>query len=115
MKKILAMLLTGAMVLSVPTAAFAGEEAGFDEYELGVEGEQEVDGGGIRTGRIGIVPVGRCRWRHVVVVVRHGSVQVLVAVPVVVREGVPDVSGLKPHGTDRVGVGERVVELLCAA
>ena len=43
MKKILALLLTGAMVLSIPAAAFADEEAGFDEYELGVEGEQEVD------------------------------------------------------------------------
>ena len=43
MKKVLAMLLTGAMVLSIPTFAFADEEAGFDEYELGVEGEQEVD------------------------------------------------------------------------
>ena len=43
MKKLLAMLLTGAMVLSVPTFAFADEEAGFDEYELGVEGEQEID------------------------------------------------------------------------
>ena len=38
MRKVLAMLLTGAMMLSVPTFAFA-EEAGFDEYELGVEGE----------------------------------------------------------------------------
>ena len=43
MKKLLAMLLTGAMVLSVPTFTYADEEAGFDEYELGVEGEQEVD------------------------------------------------------------------------
>ena len=42
MKKLLAMLLTGAMMLCVPTCAFAEEEAGFDEYELGVEGEQEV-------------------------------------------------------------------------
>ena len=42
MKKALAMLLAGVMMLGVPTFAFA-EEAGFDEYELGVEGEQDVD------------------------------------------------------------------------
>ena len=42
MKKVLAMLMAGAMMLSIPTFAFA-EEAGFDEYELGVEGEQDVD------------------------------------------------------------------------
>ena len=42
MKKILAMLLTGVMMLSISSFAFA-EEAGFDEYELGVEGEQDVD------------------------------------------------------------------------
>ena len=43
MKKLLALLLVSTMVLGVPTAAFAGEEAGFDEYELGTEGEQDVD------------------------------------------------------------------------
>ena len=40
MKKFLALLLT-VMMLSVAAFALA-EEAGFDEYELGVEGEQEV-------------------------------------------------------------------------
>ena len=40
MKKFLAVLLA-VMMLSVSAMALA-EEAGFDEYELGVEGEQEV-------------------------------------------------------------------------
>ena len=40
MKKFLALLLA-VMMLSVAAFALA-EEAGFDEYELGVEGEQEV-------------------------------------------------------------------------
>ena len=40
MKKFLAVLLA-VMMLSVSAFALA-EEAGFDEYELGVEGEQEV-------------------------------------------------------------------------
>ncbi len=42
MKKFLALLMAAVMVLSVGAIAFAEEEAGFDEYELGVEGEQEV-------------------------------------------------------------------------
>ena len=42
MKKFLALLLA-VMMLSVSAFALAEEEAGFDEYELGVEGEQEVD------------------------------------------------------------------------
>ena len=41
MKKFLALLLA-VMMLSVSAFALAEEEAGFDEYELGVEGEQEV-------------------------------------------------------------------------
>ena len=41
MKKFLALLLA-VMMLSVSVFALAEEEAGFDEYELGVEGEQEV-------------------------------------------------------------------------
>ena len=41
MKKFLALLLS-VMMLSVSAFALAEEEAGFDEYELGVEGEQEV-------------------------------------------------------------------------
>ena len=40
MKKFIALLLA-VMMLSVSAFALA-EEAGFDEYELGVEGEQEV-------------------------------------------------------------------------
>ena len=40
MKKFFALLLA-MMMLSVSAFALA-EEAGFDEYELGVEGEQEV-------------------------------------------------------------------------
>ncbi len=44
MKKLLAVLLAVMMVLSLGVTAFAEEEeAGFDEFELGVEGEQEVD------------------------------------------------------------------------
>ena len=42
MKKFLAMLMAVVMVLSFGAFAFAEEEAGFDEFELGVEGEQEV-------------------------------------------------------------------------
>ena len=43
MKKLLAMLLAVMMVLSLGAVAYAAdEEAGFDEFELGVEGEQEV-------------------------------------------------------------------------
>ena len=41
MKKFLALLLAAMMLLSVVAFASA-EEAGFDEYELGVEGEQDV-------------------------------------------------------------------------
>ena len=41
MKKLFALLLA-VMMLSVSAFALA-EEAGFDEYELGVEGEQDVD------------------------------------------------------------------------
>lgn len=41
MKKFFALLLA-VMMLSVSAIALAEEEAGFDEYELGVEGEQEV-------------------------------------------------------------------------
>ena len=43
MKKFLAMLLAAMMLFSFAAVASAEEEAGFDEYELGVEGEQEVD------------------------------------------------------------------------
>ena len=42
MKKLLAVLLAVMMVLSVGVVAFAEDEAGFDEFELGKEGEQEV-------------------------------------------------------------------------
>ena len=43
MKKFLALLMAFAMVLSLGVVAYADdEEAGFDEFELGVEGEQEV-------------------------------------------------------------------------
>ena len=41
MKKFLALLLAALMLLSVSAMALA-DEAGFDEYELGVEGEQDV-------------------------------------------------------------------------
>lgn len=41
MKKFFALLLA-VMMLSVSAFALAEEEAGFDEYELGVEGEQNV-------------------------------------------------------------------------
>ena len=42
MKKFLALLMAAMMVLSLGITAFADDEAGFDEFELGVEGEQEV-------------------------------------------------------------------------
>ena len=43
MKKFLALLLAAMMVFSLGVLAYADdEEAGFDEFELGVEGEQEV-------------------------------------------------------------------------
>ena len=41
MKKFLALLMAAMMLLSVCAFALA-DEAGFDEYELGVEGEQDV-------------------------------------------------------------------------
>lgn len=41
MKKFLALLMAALMLLSVSAFAMA-EETGFDEYELGVEGEQDV-------------------------------------------------------------------------
>ena len=41
MKNFLALLMAALMLLSVSAFAMA-EEAGFDEYELGVEGEQDV-------------------------------------------------------------------------
>ena len=41
MKKFFALLMAALMLLSVSAFAMA-EEAGFDEYELGVEGEQDV-------------------------------------------------------------------------
>ena len=41
MKKFLALLMAALMLLSVSAFALA-DEAGFDEYELGVEGEQDV-------------------------------------------------------------------------
>ncbi|MBQ9300114.1 MAG: iron transporter [Clostridia bacterium] len=42
MKKFLAMLLAAMMLFSFAAIASAEEEAGFDEMELGVEGEQEI-------------------------------------------------------------------------
>ena len=42
MKKFLSLLLAAVMLMSLSAFALAEEEAGFDEYELGVEGEQEV-------------------------------------------------------------------------
>ena len=42
MKKFLALLMAAMMLMSMSAFALAEEEAGFDEYELGVEGEQEV-------------------------------------------------------------------------
>ena len=42
MKKFLALLLAAMMLMSMSAFGLAEEEAGFDEYELGVEGEQEV-------------------------------------------------------------------------
>ena len=42
MKKMVALLLAAMMLMSVSAFGLAEEEAGFDEYELGVEGEQEV-------------------------------------------------------------------------
>ena len=42
MKKFTALLLAALTIMSVSAFGLA-EEAGFDEYELGVEGEQDVD------------------------------------------------------------------------
>ena len=42
MKKFLSLLLAAMMLMSMSAFGLAEEEAGFDEYELGVEGEQEV-------------------------------------------------------------------------
>ena len=42
MKKLVALLLAAMMLFAVSAVSMA-EEAGFDEYELGVEGEQDVD------------------------------------------------------------------------
>ena len=42
-KKLMSLLLAAVMVFGVSGVAYADEEAGFDEYELGVEGEQDVD------------------------------------------------------------------------
>ncbi|MBQ7487194.1 MAG: iron transporter, partial [Clostridia bacterium] len=42
MKKILALMLAALLIMSISAFGLAEEEAGFDEYELGVEGEQEV-------------------------------------------------------------------------
>ena len=42
MKKFFAVLLAAMMLLSVSAFSLAEEEAGFDEFDLGVEGEQEV-------------------------------------------------------------------------
>ena len=42
MKKFFALLLAAVMLMSMSAIGLAEEEAGFDEYELGVEGEQEV-------------------------------------------------------------------------
>ena len=42
MKKFFAVLLAAMMLLSMSAFAFAEDEAGFDEFDLGVEGEQEV-------------------------------------------------------------------------
>ena len=41
MKKFVALLLA-VMMLSVSALALAEDEAGFDEFDLGVEGEQTV-------------------------------------------------------------------------
>ena len=43
MKKLVALLLAAMILFAVSAVSLAEEEAGFDEYELGVEGEQEVD------------------------------------------------------------------------
>ena len=42
MKKFIALLLAAMMLLSMSAFGLAEEEAGFDEYELGIEGEQEI-------------------------------------------------------------------------
>ena len=42
MKKLVALLLAVMMLFAVSAVSLAEEEAGFDEYPLGVEGEQEV-------------------------------------------------------------------------
>ena len=42
MKKFLALLMAAMMLMGLSVLGLAEEEAGFDEYELGVEGEQEV-------------------------------------------------------------------------
>ena len=42
MKKLLSLVLAVMMLFSLSAVAMAEEEAGFDEFELGVEGEQEV-------------------------------------------------------------------------
>jgi len=42
MKKFLALLMAAMMLMGFSVLGLAEEEAGFDEYELGVEGEQEV-------------------------------------------------------------------------
>ena len=42
MKKLLSMVMAVMMLFSLSAFAMAEDEAGFDEFELGVEGEQEV-------------------------------------------------------------------------
>ena len=42
MKKLLSLVLAAMMLFSLSAVAMAEDEAGFDEFELGVEGEQEV-------------------------------------------------------------------------
>ena len=42
MKKLLSLVLAAMMLFSLSAVAMAEDEAGFDEFELGVEGEQDV-------------------------------------------------------------------------
>ena len=42
MKKLLSLVMAAMMLFSLSAVAMAEDEAGFDEFELGVEGEQDV-------------------------------------------------------------------------
>ena len=60
MKKLLSLVLAVMMLFSLSAVAMAEEEAGFDEFELGVEGEQEV--GFMTMAMVYFQPVDMARW-----------------------------------------------------